>query len=145
MTIQLIAAFAIAFLISLGFGAWLVPFLRKIKAGQSIKEIGPTWHQNKAGTPTMGGIMFILATVGQVHSNIVSLLLRSLWKFHMSSINCDDNLEQHINPLHRTPSSASLFLRTAGIHFLKKYQFGNCSYVKNCSLLEMRSASLSSC
>ncbi len=63
MTIQLIAAFAIAFLISLGFGAWLVPFLRKIKAGQAIKEIGPTWHQSKAGTPTMGGIMFILAAV----------------------------------------------------------------------------------
>ncbi len=61
MTIQLIAAFAFAFLVSLGFGAWLVPFLRKIKAGQSIKEIGPTWHQSKAGTPTMGGIMFILA------------------------------------------------------------------------------------
>ncbi len=61
MTIQLIAAFVIAFLISTAFGAWLVPFLRKIKAGQSIKEIGPTWHQSKAGTPTMGGIMFILA------------------------------------------------------------------------------------
>ncbi len=63
MTIQLIAAFAIAFLVSVGFGAWLVPFLRKIKAGQAIKEIGPTWHQSKAGTPTMGGLMFILAAV----------------------------------------------------------------------------------
>ena len=61
MTIRLIASFAIAFLISVLFGAWLVPFLRKIKAGQSIKEIGPTWHQSKAGTPTMGGLMFILA------------------------------------------------------------------------------------
>ena len=37
MTIQLIASFAIAFVISVGFGAWLVPFLRRIKAGQSIK------------------------------------------------------------------------------------------------------------
>ena len=62
MTIRLIASFAIAFLISVLFGAWLVPFLRKIKAGQAIKEIGPTWHQSKAGTPTMGGLMFILAT-----------------------------------------------------------------------------------
>ena len=59
MTIRLIAAFAIAFLISVLFGAWLVPFLRKIKAGQSIKEIGPTWHLNKQGTPTMGGVIFI--------------------------------------------------------------------------------------
>ncbi len=63
MTIILIAAFAAAFVISLLFGAWLVPFLRKIKAGQSIREDGPTWHKSKAGTPTMGGLMFILATV----------------------------------------------------------------------------------
>ena len=34
--------------------------LRALKAGQSIKEIGPTWHQSKQGTPTMGGIMFIV-------------------------------------------------------------------------------------
>ena len=37
MTIRLIASFAIAFLISVLFGAWLVPFLRNIHAGQSIK------------------------------------------------------------------------------------------------------------
>ena len=63
MTILLtaIVSFVAAFLISVLFGAWLVPFLRRIKAGQSIKEIGPTWHQSKAGTPTMGGLMFILA------------------------------------------------------------------------------------
>ena len=62
MTVKLIASFAIAFLIAVLFGAWLVPFLRKIKAGQAIREDGPTWHQSKAGTPTMGGLMFILAT-----------------------------------------------------------------------------------
>ena len=32
-----------------------------MKAGQSIKEIGPTWHMSKQGTPTMGGLMFIIA------------------------------------------------------------------------------------
>ncbi|MEI3101536.1 MAG: hypothetical protein V8T45_07020 [Oscillospiraceae bacterium] len=37
-------------------------WLRKIKAGQEIKENGPTWHMGKTGTPTMGGVMFILAT-----------------------------------------------------------------------------------
>ena len=61
MTVRLIVSFVMGFGIALGFGAWLVPFLRKIKAGQAIKEIGPTWHQSKAGTPTMGGLMFILA------------------------------------------------------------------------------------
>ena len=59
--IKLITALVLGFLISSALGAWLVPFLRKIKAGQSIKEIGPTWHRSKEGTPTMGGLMFILA------------------------------------------------------------------------------------
>jgi len=63
MTIKLIASFIFAFLVAVLFGAWLVPFLRKIKAGQAIREDGPTWHQSKAGTPTMGGLMFILASI----------------------------------------------------------------------------------
>ncbi len=41
-------------------GRILVPALRRMKAGQSIKEDGPTWHMAKQGTPTMGGIMFIV-------------------------------------------------------------------------------------
>ena len=61
MTLKLILAFVIAFLVSVGVGALLVPWLRKIKAGQSIREDGPTWHMSKSGTPTMGGLMFIAA------------------------------------------------------------------------------------
>ena len=56
---KLILAFVIAFLIAVTVGKVLVPWLRRIKAGQSIKENGPTWHMSKAGTPTMGGIIFI--------------------------------------------------------------------------------------
>ena len=44
-------------------GYFLLPVLRALKAGQSIREIGPTWHNNKAGTPMMGGLMFILAAI----------------------------------------------------------------------------------
>ena len=43
-----------------GIGYLLLPILRALKAGQSIREAGPTWHNNKAGTPMMGGLMFIL-------------------------------------------------------------------------------------
>jgi len=60
MSIKLIMAFLIGFLVSSLVGAFLVPWLRKIKAGQMIKEIGPSWHMSKSGTPTMGGIMFIV-------------------------------------------------------------------------------------
>ena len=34
-------------------GRLLLPVLRALKAGQSIREVGPTWHNNKAGTPLM--------------------------------------------------------------------------------------------
>lgn len=46
-----------------GIGYLLLPVLRALKAGQSIREVGPTWHNYKQGTPMMGGLMFILATV----------------------------------------------------------------------------------
>ena len=44
-------------------GWFLLPVLRALKAGQSIREVGPTWHNSKAGTPMMGGLMFIIAAV----------------------------------------------------------------------------------
>ena len=47
------------FVLALLLGRGLVPALRALKAGQSIREVGPKWHQGKAGTPTMGGIVFI--------------------------------------------------------------------------------------
>ena len=51
---------AVSFLLTLAIGRFLIPELRKLKAGQEIREDGPTWHKSKAGTPTMGGIMFII-------------------------------------------------------------------------------------
>ena len=44
-------------------GLLLLPILRALKAGQSIREIGPTWHNYKAGTPMMGGLMFVFAAI----------------------------------------------------------------------------------
>lgn len=41
-------------------GFYFIPFLRKVKAGQTILDIGPKWHKSKEGTPTMGGFMFIV-------------------------------------------------------------------------------------
>ncbi len=59
MTIVL--AGAAALVLSAVFGLFLIPALRAMKAGQSIKEIGPSWHKAKEGTPTMGGLMFMAA------------------------------------------------------------------------------------
>ena len=54
-------------------GYFLIPILRTLKAGQSIREVGPTWHNNKAGTPMMGGLMFILAAVLCLLGNIPTM------------------------------------------------------------------------
>ncbi len=54
-----VVAVGIAFLVTSVSGIWLLPMLRKLNFGQTILDIGPKWHKNKQGTPTMGGIMFI--------------------------------------------------------------------------------------
>ena len=61
--LKILVAAVVAFVISAVIGKFLVPALRRWKAGQSIKVDGPTWHMSKQGTPTMGGLMFILATI----------------------------------------------------------------------------------
>ena len=62
MTIQLLCAFMIAFLFVTAFGKWYIPWLEKEKARQQIKtELKQ--HSGKSGTPTMGGVMFILAEI----------------------------------------------------------------------------------
>ena len=50
----------IAFAVTAVLGKWMIPFLHKLKFGQTIREVGPSWHKSKQGTPTMGGLMFIL-------------------------------------------------------------------------------------
>ncbi len=68
MNIYAALAFAavLSFLIAFLLGFVLIPWLRKLKFGQTILDIGPAWHKSKQGTPVMGGIMFIVSTVVSV-------------------------------------------------------------------------------
>lgn len=50
-----------SFAVTAVFTHFIIPILKGKKAGQHILEIGPSWHQSKEGTPTMGGIAFIMA------------------------------------------------------------------------------------
>ncbi|AIM17609.1 phospho-N-acetylmuramoyl-pentapeptide-transferase [Bacillus sp. X1(2014)] len=52
-----------AFLISVLLSPVFIPFLRRLKFGQSIREEGPKSHQKKSGTPTMGGIMILFSII----------------------------------------------------------------------------------
>ncbi len=56
-------AAGIALIISLAMGPFMIPFLRRLKVGQSIREEGPQRHYAKAGTPTMGGLIIITAVM----------------------------------------------------------------------------------
>ncbi len=56
-TVMVVAIVAFAITTLLGF--FVIPYLRKLKFGQTILEEGPNWHKEKQGTPTMGGVMMV--------------------------------------------------------------------------------------
>lgn len=51
----------ISFVISVALGPILIPFLRKLKVGQTVRDEGPESHLKKNGTPTMGGLLILTA------------------------------------------------------------------------------------
>ena len=59
----MIIAIVMAFVITVILGYPSIPLLRRLKAGQSIREDGPQSHLKKAGTPTMGGLFMVAALV----------------------------------------------------------------------------------
>lgn len=60
---ELIASGAISFVITAVLLKIFIPILKKAKLGQKILEIGPNWHKSKEGTPTMGGLFFMIAII----------------------------------------------------------------------------------
>ena len=58
----LLLTIVVGFVLTLVLGRFVLAELRRLKAGQEIRKEGPQWHAGKAGTPTMGGIMFILGS-----------------------------------------------------------------------------------
>ena len=72
-------AILITALVSLGLtgvlGFFAIPFLKRIKYGQTINEIGPIWHKSKEGIPTMGGLMMIIGAVFALAVGYITLIL----------------------------------------------------------------------
>lgn len=58
-----IIAAIISFAVTVLLGYIVIPYLRKLKFGQTILEIGPNWHKDKQGTPTMGGVMLVVGVL----------------------------------------------------------------------------------
>ena len=59
----IILAAAVSFCLTSVLGFVVIPWLRKLKYGQTILDIGPVWHKSKEGTPTMGGLQFIIGVI----------------------------------------------------------------------------------
>ena len=68
---------AVAFVVSATMGKLMIPFLRRLKFGQTINDIGPTWHKSKQGTPTMGGLLFIIGITAAVLVGYLTLIISS--------------------------------------------------------------------
>lgn len=81
--INILISFLVALLVSAIVVPLLIPYLRRLKFGQQILEDGPTWHEKKAGTPTMGGIGFVIgitlaAAVALIADFNIQLLLMTV-------------------------------------------------------------------
>lgn len=70
----LILSFLFSFFLTVLIAKYSIPYLRKFKLGQNIRDDGPKSHLSKAGTPTMGGIFFVLSIV------ITNLIFRNFSK-----------------------------------------------------------------
>ena len=62
----------------------LIPFLKSKKMGQHILDIGPRWHRSKEGTPTMGGLSFIIASAAAGLCAFVYLGIRDGFSNHLA-------------------------------------------------------------
>ena len=63
MKYDLIIPIIISFAVSVILGPLVIPFLRKLKVGQTVRDDGPKSHLSKSGTPTMGGILILIGIV----------------------------------------------------------------------------------
>lgn len=70
--VSVIISIVLAFGITAALGFVVIPWLRKLKFGQTILDIGPSWHKAKQGTPNMGGLMFI---AGIILSFVVTMIV----------------------------------------------------------------------
>ena len=79
MLLTIISTAFTAVIVSFVLGFLVIPWLRKLKFGQTILDIGPIWHKkDKQGTPTMGGIMFMIGTVAAVTVGVILLIYNGL-------------------------------------------------------------------
>lgn len=81
----------VSFAVTALLGFIIIPYLRKLKFGQTILEEGPNWHKEKQGTPTMGGIMMV-----------AGVLISMAMGFAFSYLTSGDYAAEMTDPYHLT-------------------------------------------
>ncbi len=83
----------ISFAVCFAMGFPFIPYLKKLKFGQTILEEGPKWHKSKQGTPTMGGIMIVAGVIAGIGAGVVfslatdsALILELKGEFRFTSL-----------------------------------------------------------
>ncbi|HIV86530.1 MAG TPA: phospho-N-acetylmuramoyl-pentapeptide-transferase [Candidatus Pygmaiobacter gallistercoris] len=71
----LVIAALLSLIVTALSGFFILPWLKRLHYGQNIKEVGPTWHNKKQGTPMMGGLMFILGSITAIAVAFGTLLV----------------------------------------------------------------------
>lgn len=115
--IIIVASAVVSFILTWVSGLWFIPYLRKLKYGQTILDIGPRWHKNKEGTPTMGGLMFIVGTVVAV---IVAVIVAFINKDNEIYRQLSDNGGNNLKVI-KIVAGIVMALAFAAVGFLDDY------------------------
>src|SRR5277367_5053569 len=113
ITVRTAVASITALVLSLVLGPWMIRRLRELQVKQYIREEGPKGHQSKAGTPTMGGVLIVAATViptllwADLRSPYVLLALGAMLAF--GAIGFVDDYNKVVRKRNRGLSAAGKF------------------------------------
>ncbi len=99
----ILLAAAIAFAVTAAIGMPVIHWLRKMKFGQKILEIGPKWHMNKQNIPTMGGFMFMIGIV------VSMLIVGAYLFFEQSRMSGDVTAQGGMTHFGMMPGRASVY------------------------------------
>ena len=91
--LRFLLTFVTSLAIVLFSGVYFLPFLHRLKYGQSIREEGPASHQKKSGTPTMGGVMIVLAVTLFAPLTVTTLLVLFIFLGHFLLGFADDYIK----------------------------------------------------
>ena len=92
--LSFVIAATVAFLVTALSGYAIIPWLKRLKYGQTINEVGPTWHNSKQGTPTMGGLMFAFGMLAGITAAVIPLM---------------ESIKELIDPLYSTQNLSLIF------------------------------------